>query len=178
MRRLQILLLIGIVLLTICSVFVHPFGKIKTESSPKLPLQGAHIETPVLNTLERSCWNCHSEQTSWPWYSYVAPVSWMVEKDVRDARSHFNMSRWDEYSYEDQTRILAEISVMVKNHEMPLPRYLFLHPDAKLSTEDVLLLDQWGHAERKRVKAEAERQSQGVLGEANTGAKDKEVSRP
>ncbi len=176
MKALRITFVLAFLLVTICSVFVHPFGNVKTESSQKAALQGAHIETPVLNTLERSCRNCHSEQTVWPWYSYVAPVSWMVEKDVHDARARFNMSRWDEYSLEDRTRILAEISVMVRNHEMPLPRYTFLHPDAKLTADDIASLDQWGHAERKRVRAEAEHRDQGILGEAKTEQKD--VSRP
>lgn len=165
--------LAGTLLIAICSLFVHPFGNLRTMRSPEKPLlHGAHIEMPVFNTLQRSCRNCHSDQTIWPWYSYVAPVSWLVEKDVRDAREHFNMSQWESYSLEDQSRILAEISVMVRNHEMPLSRYTFLHPDAKLSAEDIQTIDRWGHAERKRVKLEADHQGQGVLGEARTGQKD------
>jgi hypothetical protein len=79
----------------------------------------------------------------------------MVEKDVRDGRDHFNMSRWDEYPAEKRIEILSEISVMVRNKQMPLPRYTLLHAEAKLSDADVSLIDKWSHAERKRLKAEA-----------------------
>lgn len=137
------------------SFFIHPFGSVKAASSSKPLLSGAQIEAPVLNIMQRSCLSCHSEQTAWPWYSYVPPASWLVEKDVRDGRDHFNMSRWDDYPAEKRIDILSRISVMVRNHEMPLPRYVWLHSEAKLSDADVGLIDHWSHAERKRLRAEA-----------------------
>jgi heme-binding protein len=78
----------------------------------------------------------------------------MIEKDVRDGREHFNMSRWDEYAPEKRMEILSEISVMVRNKQMPLPRYTLLHPDAKLSDADISLMDHWSHAERRRLRTE------------------------
>ena len=147
------LLLIAIV--AIPSFFIHPFGTVKAANSPKPLFSGAQIETPVLNIMQRSCVSCHSEQTAWPWYSYVPPASWMVEKDVRDGRSLFNMSRWDEYSAEKHMEILSEISVMVRNKQMPLPRYTWLHSEAKLSDADISSIDHWSHSERRRLRAEA-----------------------
>ena len=79
----------------------------------------------------------------------------MVEKDVRDGRDHFNMSHWNEKSAEKRMEILSEISVMVRNKQMPLPRYTLLHPDAKLSEADISLMDRWSHVERRRLRAEA-----------------------
>lgn len=137
------------------SFFIHPFGSVKAATSSKPLLSGAQIETPVLNIMQRSCISCHSEQTAWPWYSYVPPASWLVEKDVHDGRDHFNMSRWDDYSTEKRVEILSRISVMVRNHEMPLPRYIWLHSEAKLSDADIGLIDRWSHAERKRLRAES-----------------------
>ena len=78
----------------------------------------------------------------------------MVEKDVRDARSHFNMSRWSEYNMDDRIQIVAGIATMVRNKNMPLPRYLLMHRDARLSDADIDLVYQWARAERKRLKAE------------------------
>jgi hypothetical protein len=135
--------------------FIHPFGTVKAANSPRPLFAGAQLETPIANVMQRSCVSCHSEQTAWPWYSYIPPASWMVEKDVRDGRDHFNMSRWDEYPAEKRIEILSEISVMVRNKQMPLPRYTLLHADSKLSDADVSLIDKWSHAERKRLKAEA-----------------------
>jgi hypothetical protein len=160
-----------LVLVTMGSIFVHPFGNVRSARSQEPLLHGAEIEPAVFNTLKRSCQNCHSEQTEWPWYSYVAPVSWLVEKDVGDGRAHFNMSRWDEYTSEERGIALAEISSMVRKHKMPLPRYTVLHPEARLSEEEIHWIDQWGHQERKRVK-EADQPAHDRVGQAPGGTQN------
>jgi hypothetical protein len=137
------------------SSFIHPFGRVKAANSSKPLLSSTQIESPAFNIMQRSCASCHSEQTVWPWYSYVPPASWMVEKDVHDGRDHFNMSHWEEFPAQKRMEILAEISVMVRNKQMPLPRYTWLHPEAKLSDADIRLIDGWSHAERRRLRAEA-----------------------
>jgi hypothetical protein len=158
-KHFKTILLCLILLIGISSVFIHPYGNVKaiSKASSNPVFAGAQIEPQISGILQRSCQNCHSERTTWPWYSYVAPVSWMVESDVRDGRSHFNMSRWDEYNTDDRIQILAGISTMVRNKEMPLPQYLLLHRDAKLSAADIDLIYQWAQGERKRLKAEQKR---------------------
>ena len=121
----------------------------------------AQIEQPVLEVMQRACQNCHSEQTAWPLYSHVAPISWLIEKDVQGGRSHWNMSNWDRYSIDAREDILSQIGPMVRNKKMPLPQYLFLHPEAKLSEGDADLLYQWSRRERKRLKSEAQSTAQG-----------------
>lgn len=142
-------------LLLFLLAFVHPFGNAKVANPRKQLMVSAQIEHPVLNMMQRACQNCHSEQTTWPLYSRVAPISWLIEKDVQEGRSHWNMSKWDEYGIDEREDILSRIGAMVRNRQMPLPRYLLLHPEAKLSDADVELLYQWSHRERKRLKTEA-----------------------
>jgi len=77
----------------------------------------------------------------------------MVEKDVRDARSHMNLSRWNDYSSAQRQEFLSSIGSLVRNHRMPLPRYLLVHPEARLSDSDVNQIYQWTRSERKRLKA-------------------------
>ncbi|HVH86945.1 MAG TPA: heme-binding domain-containing protein, partial [Terriglobales bacterium] len=113
------------------------------------------IDQPVLQIMQRSCQNCHSEQTAWPWYSHIAPLSWLIEKDVYYGRGHWNMSKWDQYSREERQDILSQMAPMIRNRKMPLPQYLFLHPEAKLSDADIDLLYRWSRSERKRIKSEA-----------------------
>jgi hypothetical protein len=132
-KRLGSILFLGSVLVAVCSVFAHPFGAIKAQRSDKPLLLDSTFDPQVVRTLEKSCQNCHSEKTEWPWYSYVAPMSWMIENDVQLARSHMNLSHWNGYNPEEQQEILSKMSVLVKNRAMPLPRYLLLHPEAKLS---------------------------------------------
>jgi cytochrome c len=131
---------------------VHPFGGVKTAVSSAPLFADAPVPSPVMEIVSRSCQNCHSEKTEWPVYSYVAPASWMVEKDVHDARSHMNLSRWNDYSSERRQELLASIGSLVRNHQMPLPRYLLIHPEARLSDSDVNQLYQWTRSERKRLR--------------------------
>jgi hypothetical protein len=135
------------------SILIHPFGPIKAQQSRERLLTGAQVESSVLAIFGRSCQECHSEKTAWPWYSYVAPMSWMIEKDVQQGRSHMNLSRWYEYSDEQKQQILSEMASLVRNRQMPLPRYLLLHREAKLSDAEVDQLYQWTRRERKRLKS-------------------------
>lgn len=150
----KIFLLASIVAVTTASVFIHPYGRVKEASSRKTVFTGAQLDPSVAALFQKSCQDCHSERTAWPWYSRIAPISWMIEKDVREGREHFNMSRWDEYSAEQRQQILSEISVMVRNKQMPLPKYLKLHQDAKLKDVEIDLIYQWGRRERKRLKSD------------------------
>ena len=81
---------------------------------------------------ERACYDCHSNQTNWPWYSYIAPVSWRVADHVEHARGHLNFSDWTQPN-ED----LEENIEVLEEGEMPLSDYLLLHPEAKLTEAEV-----------------------------------------
>ena len=99
-------MLSGAGLLGVSSVLVHPFGAIKAQRSDKPLLLDSTFDPQVMRTLEKSCQNCHSEKTEWPWYSYVAPMSWMIENDVQLGRSHMNLSHWNGYNADQQQEIL------------------------------------------------------------------------
>lgn len=145
---------VSILVLLFLLAFVHPFGNARVADPGKQLMSSAEIGTPVLEVLQRSCQNCHSEKTTWPVYSHMAPISWLIEKDVQDGRSHWNMSKWDHYSLDDREHILSQIGPMVRNKQMPLPKYLLLHPEARLNDADAELLYQWSRQERKRLKSE------------------------
>jgi hypothetical protein len=138
--------------IAVTSLLVHPYGAVKGASRDRPLMVGADIDPAIRRIVEKSCRDCHSEQTTWPWYGYIAPMSWLIEGDVHDGRSHMNLSRWDEYDLEKKQAILAGIAVMVRNRKMPLPRYLFLHPEAKLADADVDHIYQWARSERRRLK--------------------------
>lgn len=82
-------------------------------------------------TFFRSCADCHSNETEWPWYSYVAPVSWLVTSDVEEGRSEFNVSEWGRAEQHGD-----EAAEEVEEEKMPLPIYLPLHPEARLSESE------------------------------------------
>jgi Haem-binding domain len=149
----QAVLIGGAGLLVLASVFVHPFGAVKARTSNAPLLSRASVDPSVVRIVERSCQSCHSERTDWPWYSYVAPMSWLIENDVRNGRSHMNLSHWDEYTLDKQQEILTELSAAVRSRQMPLPRYLQLHPSAKLSDAEIDQIYQWARGERRRLKS-------------------------
>lgn len=149
----QLMLIAGTGLICLASVFVHPFGAVRAHSSSTPLLAGARVDPSVVRIMERSCQNCHSERTVWPWYSYVAPMSWLIENDVRNGRSHMNLSHWDEYNLEKQQELLTKLSAMIRSRQMPLPRYLQLHPGAKLSDAEIDRIYQWARVERRRIKS-------------------------
>jgi hypothetical protein len=75
---------------------IHPFGTTETGGTHEAVLRDAQIDPETLALFERACQNCHSERTEWPWYSHVAPMSWLIALDVQQARQHMNLSRWQE----------------------------------------------------------------------------------
>lgn len=105
--------------------------------------------------LNRSCNDCHSNQTRWPWYTNVAPVSWFVINHVNDGRRQMNFSDWAQYDRSEQENYLKKICREVKSGDMPIHSYLWLHGDAKLSGEDVKFLCDWANNESQRLSSEA-----------------------
>jgi hypothetical protein len=107
------------------------------KSNPRISRE-VHWDSPDTEALaRRACYDCHSNETTWPWYASVAPVSWRVSAHVADGRRHLNFSAWDQ-----PNENLDEIVEQVEKGEMPLSDYLLLHWDAKLSPdESARLLD-------------------------------------
>jgi len=97
----------------------------------------------VREILRRACYDCHSHETSWPWYSYLAPVSWLIADDVHHAREHLNFSTWNDYDPDERIQLLEEAWEKVEDNEMPLWYYLPLHPGAELSASDRETLRAW-----------------------------------
>jgi hypothetical protein len=111
----------------------------------KNPPVTAAISAPpeVLNIFKRSCFDCHSNETRWPWYSRIAPVSWLVGSDVREGRENMNFSDWNNLSADDQLFYKKTILKKITEDEMPLFIYKLGHPDARLSDGDKEIIQKW-----------------------------------
>ena len=97
---------------------------------------------------ERACYGCHSNETRWPWYAYVAPVSWLVGHDVNDGRRHLNFSEWDSYTPAARQKKLEDIAEEIEQGDMPPWYYTPVHPEAKLSASEVNAILSWARAAR------------------------------
>jgi len=146
MRRLRTtlrwLVVIGFCLFVVAQ-FVGP-AKTNPVSDPSVALESKlQVDPKVETILDRSCADCHSNRTRWPWYANVAPVSWFVIGHVNDGRRDLNLSEWGNYDKRKQTTRLNQMCELVKTDAMPLSSYTPLHPGSKLSGDDVKVLCEW-----------------------------------
>lgn len=109
------------------------------------PVVTADLKAPVAikELLVKSCYDCHSNQTEWPWYSYVAPVSWLVANDVAEGRKHLNFSDWEKLPGRKKEELKKEIWEEVRDDNMPMTIYTYTHPEAKLDFTQKNLIKQW-----------------------------------
>lgn len=104
----------------------------------------------VMMVVQRCCYDCHSNETVWPWYSYVAPVSWLVAHDVHEGRGHLNFSEWQLLPYEKRVGLQSEIWDEVQSGKMPPSGYLAMHKNAKITDSDRSILKRWAVDESSR----------------------------
>jgi hypothetical protein len=137
MRTTIKLVLIAIVLLLLVSQFFPP-ERTNPPVNPAATFEAVAKPGPALVAiLQRACYDCHSQNTVWPWYSRFAPGSWLVADDVKKGRARVNFSEWANYGPEMSKEKLRGICSKVRDGEMPLWQYRLLHPEARLSAEDV-----------------------------------------
>ena len=113
----------------------------------------SHVTPEAKAVLERACRDCHSNDTEWPWYTNVAPVSWFVIDHVNSGRRHFNYADWAKYDEDQKPRILKDICDLTRKRDMPMSSYLWMHADARVSDRDTAALCSWTDAERQRLPA-------------------------
>jgi hypothetical protein len=141
------------------TVFVCLFGALQAiypvspDPNPQPLVQVGGASEAVMGVLNRSCRDCHSLGTEWPWYARIAPVSWMVSGDVEKGRSFLNFSKWDTYTKGQKMAFLAAMASATGQERMPPKRYLILHPRATLSTDDRRILKDWSRSEFRRIKS-------------------------
>jgi hypothetical protein len=157
--RVVSLLAVALFAVTLTGLAVH----MEPPAHAKPLFQGAQIDKATLALFQRACQNCHSQNTQWPWYSRIPPVSWMIRKDVYEARRHVDFSKWISYFPEQREDFLTRIGLAVRTGRMPLPRYTLLHREAVLATQERLQIYEWSRAEKKRLRAADVRTSSSAI---------------
>jgi hypothetical protein len=113
-----------------------------------------NVPENVDQILTRSCNDCHSNQTVYPWYSNISPFSWLLADHINEGRRELNYSVWNTYSPKKKRHKYDEICEQVTNGEMPHNQYLWIHRDAQLSEEDKKILCDWAETEKAKIKDE------------------------
>jgi cytochrome c len=127
---------------------VHPFGDAglfaQNAAQPPL-LEHSSISSDVRALLIAKCADCHSSQTRAPIYGHFAPISWLLERDIVEARKHMNLSQWGAYSADQQQTFAARIVQQAKSGHMPPMQYRVIHWNAGITPADERALTQWAH---------------------------------
>jgi hypothetical protein len=149
-RIIRWVLLVGVCLFAIAQVVRPAKTNPPVDSSMSLEAR-VEVDPQVAKILDRSCADCHSNKTRWPWYAHVAPVSWFVIDHVNQGRSHLNYSEWGNYDAVEQRDLLRETCLMVKNGAMPLSSYTPMHSGSRLTPDEVGIVCQWTNKVRQTM---------------------------
>jgi hypothetical protein len=109
------------------------------------------VPAPIASLLRRACFDCHSEETRWPWYTQLPLASHLIERDVNEGRAQLNWSRWAEYNPFDRAGILDKACELASTKAMPPWRYRVLHSEAQLTSSEVAALCKWTEHEANRL---------------------------
>ena len=122
--------ILGITILTVVIIQFIPYGK--NHTNPPVLAEPTWNTPKTKELFSRACADCHSHETKWPWYSNIAPISWLVQHDVEEGREHFNVSMWGKQKKNKGDEAKEEL----EDGEMPLWFYVIAHPEAKLSENE------------------------------------------
>jgi Haem-binding domain len=150
-RRSRVIL-VGLLMLLIASA-ARSYSRAPALPGDPAAALDANTSVPasVMSVLRRACFDCHSNETRWPWYSALPVASWLIEGDVSEGRAQLNFSRWTQYNRFDRADLLDKACEKVTAREMPMWQYRVLHPESRLTEVDVAALCAWGRQEAARL---------------------------
>lgn len=131
MKKLKKLLWVSLGLLVLIQLV--PYGR--SHANPPVVKDVTWDSAQTKALVRRACYDCHSNETVWPWYANVAPVSWLVQRDVNEGREHLNFSEWNR-----EQRHAKDAAASIEEGEMPMSIYLPLHPEARFTDEETKAL--------------------------------------
>lgn len=146
-------ILIGILAIFIILQFIRPPGNRSMGESVNAIETRYPVPAEVHNLLRRSCYDCHSNHTVYPWYSYVEPVGWLLNSDITEGKEELNFDEFASYTAFRQFRRFGAIRQQIEDGKMPLPKYTLLHGSAILTPEEKERIFNWVQAMQDTMKA-------------------------
>lgn len=144
-------LLIGILLAIVIMQFVGPERPLVRTENPDDLMVNEEVSVGVVSILRNTCYDCHSYETNYPWYGYVAPVSWFLSNHVSHGREELNFSQWATFDKRTKIKLLKKVEEEVEEEEMPLSSYTRVHSKARLSQEERTALVEWADEFAKEI---------------------------
>lgn len=153
LKKIIKIVLIVIVVALIVAQFIRPDFTNPLVVDTETLSASTEVPADVQRVLSRSCSDCHSNETRYPWYSNVSPFNWFLADHIEEGRGEMNFSVWNTYSPKKRVKKLEELCEQVEEGAMPLPSYLWIHRDAILAEGEANLLCSWAKAETVRIQS-------------------------
>ena len=145
---------LGLIVLMIIIQFFRPEPN-NTPADPALDMLSlASPPEATAKLIRKACYDCHSTQTDYPWYGRVSPVSWYLNRHIQAGKEELNFSTYGQLNKAEKIGIFADICDVVDAGTMPLPSYLLIHKEARLTGEERAVLCQWSEGEALKVMRE------------------------
>ena len=137
-----------LLLLLLAMQFYRPVKNLSPGNHSAIFITETNPSVEVRDILENACYNCHSDNTSYPWYNTIAPLSFWLADHVKDGKEELNFSAWGGYATQKKSHKLEEIVEVIENGEMPLKAYTWMHSEAKLTLEQKNAVIDWAKSTR------------------------------
>lgn len=141
----------GLLIILVGIQFIRPEKNQSATASPNDMVTHYAVPDEVLSILKRSCFDCHSNYTNYPWYSNIQPVAWWLADHIKEGKGELNFSEFNSYKPKRKIRKMDEIIKQLEKKEMPLNSYLWIHTDAKLSDAQVKAVSDWATAMKMKI---------------------------
>ena len=148
-------ILIALIVILVAIQFFRPEKNQAAGLSPNYITTKYTVPAEVHTVLKRSCFDCHSNNTVYPWYDNIQPVSWWLNHHIQEAKNELNFDEFTTYSPKKARHKLEEVGKSVTEGWMPLDSYLWIHHDAKLSPAEAKLVADWANGLRNQIPAPA-----------------------
>ena len=144
-------ILIGLLIVLVIIQFLRPSRNSGNAYGANDITHYTAVSPEVKSVLEKSCYDCHSDHTDYPWYTNIQPVGWWMTRHVNQGKQEVNFSQFNSYRIKRKLRKFHEISEQVDENEMPLNSYLWIHHDAKLNEAEKKLIIDWADENYKKL---------------------------
>lgn len=151
---------------------IHPFGDaglFEAAGTANPMMESSKVPADVQTILASKCADCHSMEAKSPFYGHLAPVSWLMERDINRGRQAMNLTLWDRYSADQQQTLAAKIVQETREHEMPLLQYRLIHWNSRVTDTEIRALADWAHASTGTGSGSGQSDLPSVAGDPSRG---------
>ena len=136
-------ILLALLIVFIAIQFIRPAHNTSSQLLPTDITKTINVPDKVLDVFKNSCYDCHSNDTRYPWYINIQPMGWVMANHIKNGKENLNFSEFGIYSKRKQANKLRAIGTSINDGSMPISSYTIMHTDAKLTSNDTAIINNW-----------------------------------